>query len=182
MADEIREHVADGIQEFDNPLPRWWLALFYVTIGFAAVYCVFYPSLWTWSGTLGWSSQKQYEAQMAGVKTAPVAPAVAVDVEKLSKDPAVVAEGKTLFAANCAVCHGEHGEGKVGPSLTDATWKYGGDAHTIVKTITDGRPGGMPVWGKVFGPDQINKLAAFVITLRDSGKQGATPPQPVARP
>jgi cytochrome c oxidase cbb3-type subunit 3 len=128
---EVREHVADGIEEYDNPLPRWWLHLFYATIAFAAVYAMLYPSLWSWNGTLSWSSASQYDTQVAGAPSRHVAKA-ATDLETLARNPDVVAAGKSIFMTTCAMCHGDNGEGRVGPRLTDSTWKYGGDASTRI--------------------------------------------------
>lgn len=166
--DEVREHSFDGIEEYDNPLPRWWLYLFYLTIVIAVVYSVFYPSTWFWGGTSDWSASAQYEQQMADAAARwpqTAADADAAELEKAMHDPAAVAAGKSIFGLRCAVCHGKNGEGKIGPSLTDATWKYGSDAPTVAETITKGRPAGMPPWGKVLSPDEVRQVTAFVLSL-----------------
>lgn len=173
MSDALkREHVVDGIEEYDNPLPRWWLYLFYLTIAFAGVYCVVYPSTWFWGGTQGWSSSGQYEAAMAEAgKAAPARTATTVspeEVARMAHDPAALAAGKAVFAKNCAVCHGEKAEGKIGPSLVDGTWLYGSEPSDLLETITNGRPKGMPKWGKLLKPEEIQSVAAFVYSLRGS--------------
>ncbi len=167
----VREHVADGIQEYDNPLPRWWLWLFILSCVYALGYAVLYPSLWCWPGTLGWTSHGQYDQQMArfaALHPAPTPEAVnpAEDLEKLCKDPKMVAAGHEIFEDNCAVCHGPDGEGKIGPNLHGPKFRFGGDSKTILYTIRHGRPGGMPVWGKFFKNDDIIKVATFVYSLR----------------
>ncbi|HEY4003426.1 MAG TPA: cbb3-type cytochrome c oxidase N-terminal domain-containing protein [Candidatus Xenobia bacterium] len=168
---QVREHVADGIQEYDNPLPGWWLWLFNLSLVFAVIYGILYPSLWCWKGTLGWSSPGQYEVQMAQFVSAhPTPPAVAnnpaEDLDTLSKNPPMVAAGHEIFDDNCVVCHGMHGEGKIGPNLHGPHFRYGGDSKTILTTIREGRKGGMPTWKKFLKPGDIVKVASFVYSLR----------------
>jgi len=179
---EVREHVVDGIQEYDNPLPRWWLYGFYFTIAIALVYSVIYPSLWFWGGTSHWTSAGQFDQQMAAApiaapKTAQIDPAKVVAD---SRDKAVVAEGRAIYATNCAVCHGDRAEGKIGPCLTDSKWLYGNTAEDIVVTIRDGRPRGMPTWRKTMSPDKIEKVSAYVYSLRYKG-QANVPARAAAR-
>jgi cytochrome c oxidase cbb3-type subunit III len=163
MAD-LRPHVVDGIEEYDNPLPRWWLYGFYLSIAFAFFYAIVYPSLWFWNGTAGWTSTAQYEATVQNAPKPAVA-AAPVDLEKMASDANVVAAGKDLFKTYCAACHGDNAEGKIGPPLTPHQWKYGGDPESILTTIRNGRPGGMPVWSKVMTDDKIQTVAAYVYSL-----------------
>lgn len=171
--DEVREHSFDGIEEYDNPLPRWWLYLFYFTIVFAVGYAWYYPTLWFYGGNAGWSQAAQYEQQMAEAAKrwpAPVAGAGA-DLTALMHDPTALAAGQKIFGQRCAVCHGKEAEGKIGPSLKDADWKYGGDSASVMETIEKGRPGGMPPWGKVLSPEQLQQVSAYVLSL--SGGQAS---------
>lgn len=170
MAD-IREHVVDGIEEFDNPLPRWWLYGFYLSIAYAIGYSIVYPSLWFWNGTSHWTSTQQYEAAVAA---APKVVAAKVDLVALSGDPAVVASGKEVFKTYCTACHGDNAEGKIGPPLVAHKWRYGGDPDAILTSIRSGRPGGMPVWSKALPDEKIQQVAAYVYTL-SHGKEGPEP-------
>jgi len=174
--DEIREHTFDGIEEYDNPLPRWWLYLFYLTIAFAVVYGVFYPTLWFYSGSTGWSQASQYEAQVAeAAKRWPAATAAGGgDVTALLHDVTALEAGKKIYSTRCAVCHGKQGEGKIGPSFLDQEWKYGADK--VVESIQKGRAGGMPPWGKILTVEQVRQVAAFVLSL----SQSAAATDPVA--
>ena len=165
---ELKEHVVDGIEEYDNPLPRWWLYGFYLSILFAVGYAIAYPSLWFWGGTRSWTSANQYDAIMAAVPKAQLAK---VDLVALAGNPAVVEEGKTIFKTYCVACHGDNAEGKIGPPLVPHKWRYGGEPENILTTIRGGRPGGMPVWGKVLPDEKIQKVAAYVYTL-SYGKSG----------
>jgi cytochrome c oxidase cbb3-type subunit 3 len=159
---ELIDH-ADGIQEFDNPPPGWLMLIFYGTILFGIGYAIYYPSWPFWPGTSGWSSTAQYTAQMeqaeeqyAHLQTA--APQVALAPD----DANVVALGEKTYAARCAPCHGAAGEGKIGPSMVDDTWLYGGTDADIVTSISDGRPKGMPPWKKVLKPEELVGVASFV--------------------
>ena len=184
---EIREHVADGIEEYDNPLPAWWLYGFYASIAFALVYAVVYPSLWCWSGTARWTSAGQYDAMVA---SAPKVAVAKVDLEKMSADPGVVAKGHEIFKTYCVACHGDNAEGKIGPPLVAHKWRYGGDPDSILTTIRGGRPNGMPTWSKAISDDKIQLVAAYVFSLShgasapESGPSGAPAgvgsPQPTA--
>ncbi|MFN8613613.1 MAG: cbb3-type cytochrome c oxidase N-terminal domain-containing protein [Vulcanimicrobiota bacterium] len=169
MSAPILDHSCDGIEELDNPLPRWWLYLFYITIIFSMGYVVYYPSFWFWPGTSGWSQEKQW-SETKIVKTA--AAAVEVSLSALAAKPEVLDAGKKVFMSTCASCHGNNAEGKIGPCLTDSVWKYGDDDKTILETITKGRPGGMPAWGTFLKPDQVTSVAAYIHSI---GNTTATP-------
>lgn len=169
MSAPILDHSVDGIEELDNPLPRWWLYLFYFTIIFSAGYVVYYPSFWFWPGTSGWSQEKQW-SETKIVKTATAA--VEVSLSALAAKPEVLDAGKKVFMSTCASCHGNNAEGKIGPCLTDSTWKYGNEDKVILETITKGRPGGMPAWGTFLKPDQITSVAAYIHSI---GNTTATP-------
>ncbi|NDP47353.1 MAG: c-type cytochrome, partial [Sulfuriferula multivorans] len=149
---ELMEHTWDGdLQDFNNPLPRWWLGLFYGTMVFALVYLVLWPGLGNYAGVLGWTSLGEYEAEVkaAEAKFQPVyAGFMQQDVATVAADPNARAIGKNLFLTYCSQCHGSNAEGSKGfPNLTDHDWLYGGEPETIVATITNGRNGMMPPMG-----------------------------------
>lgn len=167
-------HVWDeDLREMNNPLPRWWLILFVITVLFAALYLYLYPGLGHAKGALGWSQAGQYEAeqQAAQAKLKPLfAKYVAMDAAALAQDEEAMAMGQRLFLNNCAQCHGSDGRGSKGfPNLADKDWLWGGEFDTIKKTITEGREGVMPPMAAAVGSaeDQRN-LAHYVLSLSGS--------------
>ena len=175
-------HVWDeDLTELNNPLPRWWLWLFIITVAFAGVYLTLYPGLGSWQGTLGWSSRGEHEAQSranAARIEKTLAPFTARAVSELGHDPAALAIGRNLFLNNCAACHGSDGGGAPGyPNLTDKDWLYGGDADTVVATISNGRMGVMPAWGPVLGTQGVENVLDYVFSLQgrklEAGDVGA---------
>jgi cytochrome c oxidase cbb3-type subunit 3 len=171
---EVTDHVWDGdLRERNNPMPRWWLILFFLTIGFAGLYFTLYPALGSSKGILGWSEHKQWseEAAHARQQYAPIYAAFAGrDIADLAKDPKAVALGRSLFANNCINCHGSDARGASGfPDLTDNDWLYGGTPDTIVTTITHGREGMMPALGAALGDQGVDEVVAYVQSL--SGRQ-----------
>ncbi|MCE7874177.1 hypothetical protein DYH09_27915 [bacterium CPR1] len=160
-------HEVDGIQEMDNPMPVWLSTLFLATFLYAIGYCIVYPSFWFWPGLWKWSStteMNRLEAEQAARRTKPVV--VKVDLAQLARDPAHLANGKAIYELSCATCHGENAQGKVGPSLVDAEWKYGGKPTDILESVTNGRPGGMPNWGNTLKPEEVEDVTAFVLSLQ----------------
>lgn len=175
MADDnTTGHVWDGdLRELNNPLPRWWMGLFVITIVFAVAYLALYPGLGTNPGTLNWSSTGQLEAEQAKAKTAmePVyARFVSMPVEALAADSQAMGIGERLFLNNCAQCHGSDAKGSKGfPNLTDGDWLYGGEHDTIVTTIANGRQGNMPPMAAAVGtPEDAKNLANYVLSLSGS--------------
>lgn len=170
----------DDLRELNNPLPRWWLWLFLLTVLFALVYLVLYPGLGSRPGTLGWTQVRQWETmQVAQEKRAQaiLARFDGRDPAALAADPAAVAIGRNLFANNCAACHGSDGRGATGfPNLTDRDWLWGGEPETIVATISQGRVGVMAPWIEVLGEKGVDDAAAYVLTLsgRKAPKGDAT--------
>jgi len=129
---ELIEHTWDGdLQDFNNPLPRWWLGLFYGTMVFALAYLALWPGLGNFAGVLGWTSKGEYEAEVkaAEAKFQPVyAGFMQKDIATVAADPNARAIGKNLFLTYCSQCHGSNAEGARGfPNLTDSDWLYGGD-------------------------------------------------------
>jgi len=174
-------HVYDGIEEYDNPLPRWWFNLFIATFVFTAIYLALYPGLGSWKGLLGWTSvnelrgdQQQAEARYAdtfGIYSQ-------MPIEELAQDPDAMKMGLRLFSNNCAVCHGADGGGNFGyPNLTDHDWIYGGSADKILETITHGRQAVMPAWGSILGEAKVAEVTEYVLQVggreHDSAKASA---------
>ncbi len=172
--DQTVGHVYDGIEEYDNPLPRWWFMLFVGTIIFAIGYLVLYPGMGNWKGILpgyegGWTSTKQYEREItkADDKYGPIfAKYAAMSIEEVAKDEQALKMGGRLFASNCSVCHGSDAKGSHGfPNLTDNDWIWGGDAETIKLTILKGRNAAMPGWEAALGNDGIKNVTGYVRSL-----------------
>ncbi len=149
--EEKMGHTFDGIEEYDNPMPKWWLGLFLATIIFGLIYLVIYPGLGNFEGLRGWTStgQWQEEVDKAEELYTPIFKAYAEKpIVQLATDTEAMKVGQRLFANNCAVCHGSTGRGSLGfPNLTDNDWLYGGDPETIKTTLLHGRNGQMPVKG-----------------------------------
>jgi|SRR5690554_1687412 len=164
-------HVYDGIEEYDNPLPRWWFKMFLASFIFAGAYLLIYPGLGSFKGLAGWTQINQLEGEQAKANelySEQFGMYNAMPIEQLARDPEAMKMGLRLFANNCAVCHGADGGGNFGfPNLTDHDWLYGGDPETIKKSITDGRRGAMPPWGAVIGEDGIHATAEYVLSLND---------------
>jgi cytochrome c oxidase cbb3-type subunit 3 len=159
----------EDLAEYNNPLPRWWSWLFYITIVFSLAYLVLYPGLGSWRGTLGWSqiSQLEEENRAAERDYGPLYQRfAATDEQALAKNPEARAVGQKLFLNNCAQCHASDGGGSRGfPNLTAGAWQWGGDAKTIKTTITDGRTGVMPAFGAALGGEGVTNVAHYVRSL-----------------
>ena len=167
---ETSGHVWDeDLSEYNNPLPRWWMWLFYITIVFSLAYLVLYPGLGSYPGTLGWTQVKQLDGENAQAQAAygPIYDRFAAqDVVTLSKNPEALAIGQKLFLNNCAQCHASDGGGSRGfPNLTDRDWLWGGTPEIIKATITEGRTGAMPPFGPVLGAEGVKDVAHYVLTL-----------------
>jgi cytochrome c oxidase cbb3-type subunit 3 len=171
-------HEIDGIQEYDNKLPNWWLYSLYASILFAVVYWYHYQS-----GGFGESPSAAYRAEMdraqaeqaAQLKVGEATPEA---LAALAKDPNAVALGKQVFASTCAPCHRADGGGNVGPNLTDEYWLHGGAPEKIYKTIATGVPDkGMPAWQMQLGALKTQAVAAYVLGLRGTNAPGGKAPQ-----
>jgi cytochrome c oxidase cbb3-type subunit 3 len=165
---ETTGHVWDGdVVEGNNPLPRWWLGLFWITIGFGIVFSILYPSFGDFS-LLGWSQQQQYEEEVAAAEEVYgeiFAAFAATPLPELVDDPAALSAGRNLFLNNCAPCHGTDARGARGfPNLADAEWLWGSDPEQIRTTITNGRTGVMPPLGAVLG-DNVDAVVDYVQSL-----------------
>ena len=164
-------HLWDGdLQELNNPLPRWWLWLFIITVAFGGCYLVLYPGLGSWQGTLHWSSRTEH-AEDAAANAQRIEKTLARfaqrDVTELMRDPAALGVGRNLFLNNCAACHGSDGGGAPGfPNLTDQDWLWGGAPETVVATISNGRAGVMPPWGEALGSRGVENVLDYVFSLQ----------------
>jgi cytochrome c oxidase cbb3-type subunit 3 len=163
-------HVWDGdLQELNNPLPRWWLNLFYATLIFSAGYLLLYPGLGSFAGALGWTSEGQYQKEVrdAEARYAPLYEKyLKQDIAALAKDPEALKTGERLFVNYCAQCHGSDARGAKGfPNLRDHDWLWGGDPQSIKTTIMNGRTGMMPGWGAVLGPEGLFNVTEYVLSL-----------------
>jgi len=167
-------HVWDkDLREYNNPLPKWWLWLFYITVAFGIAYLIWFPGLGKFGGLGGWTQAGQYEQERAAAEAraaAYLAPFKSMTVPQLAADPKAMATARNLFQNNCAQCHGSDGGGAIGfPNLANADWQWGGDPDAIVATITGGRVAAMPAWLPVIGEQGVDAVVAYVETL--SGQQ-----------
>jgi cytochrome c oxidase cbb3-type subunit 3 len=170
-SDNSTGHVWDeNLREMNNPLPRWWMWLFVITVVFAAVYLAFYPGLGSNPGLFKWSSVSQYQAEQAKARAA-MAPVYAryttMTADQLLREPEALAIGQRLFLNTCAPCHGSDGRGSKGfPNLTDNDWLGAGTPEYIEKTITEGRTGMMPPMAAAVGSaDDVRNVANYVLSL-----------------
>ncbi len=163
-------HVWDtDLREYNNPLPRWWLWVFYGSVIFGVIYLILYPGLGNFAGIKGWSQADQYAAESERVEARAserLAPFASMSVADLAGDAQAMSTAHNIFQNECAQCHGSDGGGARGfPNLTDASWQWGSDPDTIVQTITGGRIAAMPPWGEVLGPDGVEEVIAYVRSL-----------------
>lgn len=170
-------HEFDGIRELDNNLPPWWVNMFYLTIIYAVVYMFYYQ----WGGP-GLSQNQEYEQEMEAARMQK-ALALSSAADKVNEETVValtdknaISDGQFIFKQACAACHGQLGEGGVGPNMTDDNWIHGGGVKNIFKTIKYGVPEkGMKSWQAEVKPSDMQKVASYILTLR-----GTNPPNPKA--
>jgi len=163
-------HIWDeDLREWNNPLPRWWMWLFYITIVFALVYLLFYPGLAAYGGRLAWTAVGQYDAERAKAEATygPIfAKYQSMPIPEIAADPDAMAIAQNLFLQTCAQCHASDARGSKGfPNLTDGDWLWGGDPKQIEETILNGRTGVMPPLGQALGPDGTKDVAHYVMSL-----------------
>jgi cytochrome c oxidase cbb3-type subunit 3 len=176
--EKILSHDYDGIKEYDNPMPGWWLFVFYASMVWALLYALFYhfgPGL---------LDTEAHEAEMRALRVDAARAAITADevtdegVLAVSASPEHVELGRALFAQRCVECHGEHGEGDIGPNLTDKYWVHGGSPSEVHATIASGVHGeGMPNWSWTIRPDEVWLAAAFVETIRSTNVKDGKEPQ-----
>jgi len=176
----LRDHKYDGIQEYDNPMPSWWLWILWATIIFAPVYFLgvhvfgFIPS---YQDDLQASQAELTAIRAAAASNAP--PEVTAEtIAAFVGNADAVKAGSETFAANCMMCHGEHGQGLIGPNLTDEYWLHGGNDIDLFHTITNGVPEkGMAPWGNVLTQEKRLQLVAFIRSLAGSNPTGGKGPE-----
>ncbi len=172
--DNTTGHIWDeDLRELNNPLPRWWMWLFVLTVVFSAVYLAFYPGLGTSPGSLKWSSVGQYEAEQDKARAAMVpvyAKYVSMSAEELGRDVQAMGIGQRLYLNNCAQCHGSDGRGSKGfPNLADNDWLGANTLDSVKKTIVEGRVGVMPPMGAALGTSEdVKNVAHYVLSLSGS--------------
>ena len=170
-SEETTGHMWDeDLAEYNNPLPRWWMSLFWITILFSLVYLALYPGLGTFKGLLGWSSSGQYQAERA-TADATFGPIfrkyAALDIPAIAANPEARAMGERLYLTYCSQCHGSDGRGAPGyPNLADNDWLWGGTPEAIETTIMGGRNGVMPALGAALGGEaDVKNMANYVLSL-----------------
>ncbi len=176
--DILLDHDYDGIKELDNHLPPWWKWMFYASIAYSIFHIAFF--------TIGGNGQTQYEKYESSIAKAEIQKKnylakMANNVDesnvKFLTDDAHLSAGKMIFSANCVSCHGQLGEGLVGPNLTDEYWIHGGDIASIFKTVKYGIPTKMIAWKDQLLPSQMNEVASYVMSIQGSNPANALPPQ-----
>jgi cytochrome c oxidase cbb3-type subunit 3 len=176
--DHLLDHSYDGIQEYDNPLPRWWLSLFWLTILFTPLYILYFHF---GSGML---ATERYDEEMVAYYDKQAEQLLALgDINEgmladLTSDASMMNSGKKIFQTKCATCHGMFGEGGIGPNLTDDYWLHGGQLMDIYKTVRDGVPSkGMLSWERQLRPAELMAVSSYVGTLLGTDPPNPKPPQ-----
>jgi cytochrome c oxidase cbb3-type subunit 3 len=182
--EKLLDHAYDGIHEYDNPLPRWWVWIFAGSFWFSVAYFFHYHV----SGN-GESVAAAYEADMRDAreveaKATLAQPVTEESLGKLMSDPALMKDAKALFGLKCSPCHGAQGQGVIGPNLTDGAWIHGRGTLTDIYGVIDAGVAakGMPAWGRQLSPIEVRKLAAFVGTQRGKSVPGKAPEGTVIAP
>jgi len=164
-------HVWDeNLEELNNPLPRWWLWMFYITLIFSIGYLILYPGMGSFKGILDWTEVGEYEAEVAAADAefGPIFEKFEnTPIPELASDEAAMNAGERLFVSYCAVCHGSDARGAKGfPNLRDSDWLYGGTPEQIMASIMNGRVGAMPAWeGPLGGAEGVENVANYVMSL-----------------
>lgn len=190
--DETTGHEHDGISELNNPLPKWWTYMFYLTLAWSLLYLAAYPGLGNYKGFLNWTSSNQgilslEESEQATIAAREAGMNVQLDREiaradevygpvfrqfaerdilDLAYDPEALRIGQRLFLQNCAQCHGSDARGQRGfPNLTNNDWQWGGTPEKIKETLLYGRKAAMPGFKDALGEQGIREMTAFVLSL-----------------
>ena len=176
--DKVMAHDADGIQEYDNPLPGWLWAIWWGSVLFAVLYMAFYALSFGEGGSYDAEYRGEAVQDLAAVQAHydanPLVPPTSAELLAGAKNPEVLAKAEARFTKTCAPCHGEQAQGLIGPNLTDDRWIHGGQVAQIFQTIAKGWPAkGMPPWGRALPPDELSALVSYVRSL-----QGSNPANP----
>jgi cytochrome c oxidase cbb3-type subunit 3 len=162
-------HAADGIEEYDNPMPYWWFAMFVITIVFSVGYLIAYPGMGNFKGVLNWTQHDQWQDSVDRAEQrfgAMRMKYLAMSVEDVAQDGEAVKMGQRMFANNCAQCHGSDAKGSYGfPNLSDSDWLWGASPAELKTSITAGRRAAMPAWGPMLGDDGVRNVTAYVQSL-----------------
>lgn len=175
----IKGHDYDGIQELNNPLPGWWLATFYIAI----IFSVFYYAYYTFLG--GPTSDEELARSMSAIEKERETSRDTAEVKSeayfvaLLDNEDVLAAGKAEYTVKCLACHGDKGQGLIGPNMTDDYWIHGdGTVTAIIETARSGVPDkGMPTWEGVIPAETLEAVAVYIYSLNGTNPPGAKPPQ-----
>jgi cytochrome c oxidase cbb3-type subunit 3 len=183
--DRLLGHEYDGIQEYDNPMPRWWILIFWATIVFAVLYWLNLPGIGSGRGRLAAYEQEmaRAEEQYGSRVPAPGSGPSETELIAFAQDPAKRAQGKAVYETNCTACHRADGGGVIGPNLTDDFWIHGGAPAQILSSVSAGvLDKGMPAWGAVLKPDDLAAVIAYVMSLHGTNPPAPKEPQGVKDP
>jgi len=178
--DELLDHNYDGIQEYDNPMPAWWKAIFLICVIWAGVYVA--AITLGYVGTYG-VDLKEGVSELERVRQEHAAKQPPINVDEALftttiADGAKIALGASVYNANCSACHGDKGQGIIGPNLTDEYWLHGDQPLQMYQIVAKGYvANGMPAWEAILSPDEVVNVTAFVHTLKGTKPEGAKPPQ-----
>ena len=169
-ADSTGHHWDGDLTEYNKPMPRWWINLFYLTIVFGIGYLVWYPGFGAFAGTGGWSSRGQLALEQAAAEKKLATSFAGIEnqpIDVIARDPKAVDTGRRIFANSCAMCHGSDARGGKGfPNLTDDNWQWGGTPDDILATIQNGRQAAMPPFAAALGSEAtITATAVYVQSL-----------------
>ena len=183
----------DGIKEYDNPLPNWFVYMFLGCIVYAFLYSAYYYGYGfaiSKAAGVGANLSASGAEYLASVRIAESTMGRAQAAEPhgealvaLLKAPAAISKGEEVFKANCVACHGDQGQGVVGPNLVDAYWIHGGGPDAVTESVAHGYPDkGMPAWKPLLGPEKVRLAAAYVLSIRGRPVQNAKAPQGAMEP
>jgi cytochrome c oxidase cbb3-type subunit 3 len=177
LADPLTGHEYDGIAEYDNPMPTWWVRIYWATFVFSIGYYVHYQL--TGNGS---SVEQSYTAEMQAHREKLAAAALGQEIDedaltRLMQDPAMMKDGQSIYKLRCVQCHADRGQGNIGPNLTDDHWIYGSASlMELFEIVSNGRPQkGMPTWSRTLRPVEVAQVATYVGTLRNTHVPGRAP-------
>jgi cytochrome c oxidase cbb3-type subunit 3 len=174
--DTVMEHEYDGIQEFDNRLPNWWLWIMYSSMVFALLYWIVFHTL-----EIRDLPREDFAAVMAEAQALQLARAEAAGIDNaffvmMAETPDKVAQGREIFVKHCVACHLDQGQGSVGPNLTDGVWVHGCEPMAMYKTLNEGVAAkGMPAWQNQLGPTRVMATVAYLLTIQNTNVAGKAP-------